>query len=96
VFFYGILELFRQCGIFVFFYGILELFRQCGIFVFFYGILVPKSHRKIEAKRSKIDTPNTCMHDCSLSRIKQNYSSVYEKLWKEYKNNYNVVVSFLF
>jgi hypothetical protein len=57
---------------------------------------VPKSHRKIEAKRSKIDTPNTCMHDCSLSRIKQNYSSVYEKLWKEYKSNYNVVVSFLF
>jgi hypothetical protein len=47
LFFYCILELFRQCGIFLlyfrtvqtvwyllFFYCILELFRQCGIFVF--------------------------------------------------------------
>jgi hypothetical protein len=43
VFFYWVLELFRQCGIFllgfgtvptvVFFYWVLELFRQCGIFL---------------------------------------------------------------
>ena len=52
VFFYYILEMFRQCGIFcfsitfwrcsdsvVFFYYILEMFRQCGIFLLYFGVV---------------------------------------------------------
>ena len=34
LFFWQILELFRQCGIFLLFCQILEFFRQCGIFCF--------------------------------------------------------------
>jgi hypothetical protein len=86
VFSYWILELFQQCGIFLLDFGTVPTVWYFPIGLYHTVGTVPKSNRKIVETETKLMflahvymTPNTCIHDQSLSWLGKD--TLINKMW---------------